>query len=76
MLNNLKSMYPKFRLIKVIISSNKSKEEHLTQDTICEREENITHKTAKRSALSQQVTTGLQWTENAVWQRQIRNTSA
>ena len=48
----------------------------LTQDTTWESgktQENITHRRAKRSALSQQVTTRLQRTDKTVWQTGNRN---
>ena len=51
---------------------------HLTQDTVWESDktqENITCKGEKRSALSQQVTTRLQGTDMAGWQRQTQITS-
>ena len=46
---------------------------HLTQGNAWESvktQKNITHKSAKMSALSQQVTTWLQKSDMAVWQRQ------
>ena len=49
---------------------------HLTPDTLWESDktqENITCRRAKRSALSQQVTTGLQDTDKTIWQRQTQN---
>ena len=48
----------------------------LTQDTTWvsgKTKESITHKRAKRSALSQQVTTRLQRTDKTVWQTGNRN---
>ena len=50
----------------------------MTQDTIWESDKtqaNITYKRAKRSALSQQVTTMLQETDKTVSQRQTQNTN-
>ena len=42
---------------------------------VTETQESITNKIAKRSALSQQLTTRLQGTDMTVWQRQTRNTN-
>ena len=46
---------------------------HLTQDNTWETQVNITHKRVKRLALSQQVTTRLQWTDKKAWQTRIIN---
>ena len=51
---------------------------HLTQDTVWESDKNtgnITYKRAKRSALSQQLTTSLQETYMSVWLRQTQITN-
>ena len=50
---------------------------HLTQDTVWESDKthkkNITYRRAKKSALSQQVTTKLHDTDKTIWQRQTKN---
>ena len=54
---------------KAKIRNRQNKPPHLTQDTVWESDktqENITYKRAKRSALSQQVTTRLQEIDKAV----------
>ena len=70
------NILPKVRK-KAKISNRCNQLPLLTQDTEWESDktrENIAYKTLKRSALSQQVTTGLQEKDITEWQKQITKT--